>query len=313
MKHTTNLAIGLLLGFSGQSHAGYESSYENIAWSPRGNDAQYCLDITDENGNVYPGYQAFVCVDKMYNFSPKEYINNIFGGDLQDGFTFHWKIWSQSGYGDSGYEGKVVVGSQCKASPYSSSSSNIQWGCYNQDTYYCVDILDDAGNILNQAVECGENLHNFNPSSLSLAQGEYKWRTWSPSVNDYSSYHNGFEGEFHVGTEDHDSFLENDDDDRYENDDDDDDDRYENENINNDTSPVTIPPESTANGKSIYVQYCASCHGDLVLNGYHIFPGAANVAKTRNAINANSGGMGYLSFLTDADLNAIADYIRNAK
>jgi hypothetical protein len=38
---------------------------------------------------------------------------------------------------------------------------------------------------------------------------------------------------------------------------------------------------------------------------------AVNASVTRSAINRNKGGMGFLAGISDADLQAIADYVKN--
>lgn len=67
----------------------------------------------------------------------------------------------------------------------------------------------------------------------------------------------------------------------------------------------------TPNGKSLYAAHCASCHGvNPAYNLSHILNGR-NVAQTKQAIAYDRGGMGYLSFLTDAEHTAIAAWIAN--
>jgi mono/diheme cytochrome c family protein len=58
---------------------------------------------------------------------------------------------------------------------------------------------------------------------------------------------------------------------------------------------VYTPP---LDGAALYTQYCAGCHG----SGKKGRP----AATTQSAINSNTGGMGSLSFLTSAQLAAIA-------
>ncbi|WP_174484235.1 c-type cytochrome [methanotrophic endosymbiont of Bathymodiolus puteoserpentis (Logatchev)] len=76
------------------------------------------------------------------------------------------------------------------------------------------------------------------------------------------------------------------------------------------------PTSSTAEGKALYVSLgCAasSCHGATPLSGKNDIDRAINPAVTRNAIVHNKGGMGVLSRagITDAELQAIADYVKN--
>lgn len=89
--------------------AGYQSMYKNITWAMRGNDNYYCVDICDENWNVYEGLRGLQC-SMSRSWSPKNYINRVLG--VQDGvikgFKFNWRVWSPSGYGGEGYEGTVT-------------------------------------------------------------------------------------------------------------------------------------------------------------------------------------------------------------
>ncbi len=64
-------------------------------------------------------------------------------------------------------------------------------------------------------------------------------------------------------------------------------------------------------GKSLYITHCAQCHGENPAFNIDDILRAANPASTRSAINRNKGGMGYLNFLSDADLQAIADFVQN--
>ncbi len=66
----------------------------------------------------------------------------------------------------------------------------------------------------------------------------------------------------------------------------------------------TTPPPTGTDGLSLYGQYCAGCHGTA--------PGAKagrSGAQIKSAIQVNAGGMGSLSMLTDAQINAIASAI----
>lgn len=69
---------------------------------------------------------------------------------------------------------------------------------------------------------------------------------------------------------------------------------------------------ASADGKSLYMQHCAVCHGGNPLaNADNILAGR-DAAKTRQAIVEDTGGMGYLqSFITDAEHAAIAAWIAN--
>ncbi|HLO26108.1 MAG TPA: cytochrome c, partial [Geobacteraceae bacterium] len=53
---------------------------------------------------------------------------------------------------------------------------------------------------------------------------------------------------------------------------------------------------------ALYTQYCAGCHGDLATSEKR----GATASAIQSAITGNKGGMGSLSFLTSAQINAIA-------
>lgn len=64
-------------------------------------------------------------------------------------------------------------------------------------------------------------------------------------------------------------------------------------------------------GRSLYAQYCAACHGaNPLYNAERILNGRDTV-KTQTAISQDKGGMGYLSFLTDTEHAALAAWIAN--
>lgn len=62
---------------------------------------------------------------------------------------------------------------------------------------------------------------------------------------------------------------------------------------------------STDTGKTLYNQFCLSCHGAA-------YRPASSASATRRAITSNQGGMGTLSKMTDAELTQIATYIQSA-
>jgi hypothetical protein len=94
----------------------YISTYNLIQWlsidGSISND--YCLDIADENWNIYPGLQAIKCGKDIANFSPRDYVTNVMQGTLPIGFKFNWRVWSKTSkgetfYGGQGFEGTVIV------------------------------------------------------------------------------------------------------------------------------------------------------------------------------------------------------------
>lgn len=165
----------------------YLSTYSQIQWPARENgDYFYCVDILDSKGKML--YQATRCEDFLHSFSPEQNL------ELAEG-QYRWKVWSSPSYsyGGQNFEGIFSVIS------YVSTSDLIQWPeRANGDKYYCIDILDDKGNMLYRAAKCGEELHSFsNPiKTLKLPVGKYQWIIWS-----WPSYLYGgenFEGIFSV-------------------------------------------------------------------------------------------------------------------
>lgn len=304
LRSSSLLFIGLA-GFSLNALA-YESSFERIQWDKRGNDTFYCIDITGVNYEIHPWLQALNCGENLYSFSPKDYLSKIMKrGDLMPGSRFGWRVWSPGGYGGNGYEGVVTV-QNCVGQPYASSSANIQWSCRNNDTFYCIDILNTQDQFVKQAAVCNEGLHSFSPTSLNLGAGNYRWKVWSPSG--YAG--NGFEGSFSIN-----ATYNNSENEGNEGNETNDDGRTTTPVVTTPivttpivTTPVITTPVVTTNsaGKTAYNQYCSSCHGTP-----NNISSASSAAKTRSAINSNKGGMGFLNFLSDQQLNDIAAYVRN--
>lgn len=87
----------------------YESTYERIRWGERAGGPDYCLDICDEQWNVYEGFRAVECGRDFHSWSPKDYVNNVLGVPDPTGLKFRWRIWSPGGYGGAGFEGEIVV------------------------------------------------------------------------------------------------------------------------------------------------------------------------------------------------------------
>lgn len=75
------------------------------------------------------------------------------------------------------------------------------------------------------------------------------------------------------------------------------------------TASVVPPPPPAIDGAALYGQKCQGCHGPIA----PIFSRNARTASNiQAAINSNKGGMGSLSALTTAEVQAIADAIRAA-
>lgn len=166
---------------SGAGDAGYVSL---IKWPTRNGDTLYCLDILDGSGEVIR--RAVACGEGVHEYELADL-------DLSAG-TYHWKVWSPSGYGGSGFEGRFSVDCLSPDVDFESNYGSLRWRYRAQDTFYCVDIFDADWNMLHQAVACGEGLHQYRPRELNLMPGTYRWKVWSPSG--YGGQ--GFEGEFDV-------------------------------------------------------------------------------------------------------------------
>lgn len=164
----------------------YLSTHGQIQWPSRDNDDYfYCIDLFDSKGEML--YQAVQCGEALHSFSPEQSL------DLPEG-QYAWKVWSwpSNSYGGTNFEGTFSVIS------YLSTYELIQWPeRVNGDTYYCIDILDDGGEMLFRAAACGEDLYSFKPEKeLKLPVGQYHWIIWSwPS---YSYGGENFEGSFSV-------------------------------------------------------------------------------------------------------------------
>jgi hypothetical protein len=63
---------------------------------------------------------------------------------------------------------------------------------------------------------------------------------------------------------------------------------------------------SALDGVTLYANNCEGCHNPLATSEKR---GGETVSRLRSAINGNAGGMGFLSFLTDPQLQAIADVL----
>ncbi len=193
-----NVITCLLFFFASMNASAYESTYKTIQWNQRGNDSFYCLDICDEQWNIYSGFQAIYCGENFYSWSPQQYFDELNNTpEVLSSGKFNWRVWSPSGYGGDGFEGSVTIG--CQSKNFISTQTQIQWGCRNEDTFYCIDIFDSSWNMIYQAADCGDGLHSFSPvSALDLTSGTYHWKVWSPSVNEYWNFQDGFEGSFKV-------------------------------------------------------------------------------------------------------------------
>ena len=195
------MGILIIIFLSAFNAFGWQSTYESIIWEPRENDTFYCLDIYSHDFSEL-WIRAIQCGEDFHQWSAKTFIESKLGmtEGLPVGFQFAWKVWSASGYGGEGFQGLVTVEPVCQGLPYLSTIDSIQWGCRNNDTQYCIDILDRKWNMLYQAAMCGERLHSYSPSnSLPLVPGkDYHWKVWSPSAVAYWGYQEGFEGAFDV-------------------------------------------------------------------------------------------------------------------
>lgn len=67
-------------------------------------------------------------------------------------------------------------------------------------------------------------------------------------------------------------------------------------------APAPAPGTTPPNGTTLYATDCANCHGPLASSAKL----GATTARIQNAISGNSGGMGSLSSLSAADIQAIS-------
>ncbi len=132
----SDTSINFFTNFTGYSgsipanakYVDYSSTYNLIQWNKRGGDNFYCIDILDDNDNYY--FRPIKCGNDMANFSPLSYVRDVMHGELPNGFSFRWKVWSKQttrtcvwfggcsepkdigipNYAGQGYEGRVVVG-----------------------------------------------------------------------------------------------------------------------------------------------------------------------------------------------------------
>ncbi len=75
-----------------------------------------------------------------------------------------------------------------------------------------------------------------------------------------------------------------------------------------------LPPVETAfdRGRKLYSNCSDStCHGSNPARGQNGIFGGRSARNTRRNIDRNRGGMGFLSFLTDAELEDIAVYLQS--
>ena len=68
-------------------------------------------------------------------------------------------------------------------------------------------------------------------------------------------------------------------------------------------APAPAPTPTPVDGTALYGTKCASCHGPLATSNKK----GTTAARTQTAINGNVGGMGFLSTLTSAEVQAIAN------
>ena len=69
------------------------------------------------------------------------------------------------------------------------------------------------------------------------------------------------------------------------------------------STPPPPPPPPLTGGAALYGANCAGCHRPLESSNVK----GKSAKKIQEAINKNKGGMGYLSFLTSAEIQSIAD------
>ena len=178
------------LGFEGEFNVPDSYSDERrIIWPTRDNDSFYCLDIFNfDTGEMER--QAVACGENLHSYSPAKL-------DLPVN-RYRSIAWSPSvqNYPNYSEESKAFWGYFEPAATPISTDTTLQWNYRGEDELYCLDIFDKDWNFLHQAVACGEGLHQFSPHNLNLAPGEYHWKVWSPSVQNYQEYQPKLEGSF---------------------------------------------------------------------------------------------------------------------
>lgn len=84
-----------------------------------------------------------------------------------------------------------------------------------------------------------------------------------------------------------------------------------NSNGTDSTTTANTTESSISRGMATYETYCLACHGtDPTRNRDGILAGRS-ASNTVRAIQRNEGGMGFLSTLSDTDLQDIADYLNS--
>ena len=73
---------------------------------------------------------------------------------------------------------------------------------------------------------------------------------------------------------------------------------------------IGMSNSSAAVGGKLYADNCATCHGNNPRMGRDGIENAQSAEAIRQSINNNRGGMGFLNFLSDAELANIAAYIK---
>lgn len=86
--------------------------------------------------------------------------------------------------------------------------------------------------------------------------------------------------------------------------------KVEKSNEEDDCEPTPTPTPAPLDGKALYNSQCASCHGsNPKANREDILKGK-DTSKIREAIKKNKGNMGVLNGISDANLQAIANYLK---
>lgn len=75
-------------------------------------------------------------------------------------------------------------------------------------------------------------------------------------------------------------------------------------------SSETCTPSPVVDGKALFNQQCASCHGSNPKQNVNKVLKGKDAGAIREAIKKNKGNMGILNSLNDADLQAIANYLK---
>lgn len=151
-----------------------------------GVDSDYGCVSTNSLGTYYEYY--------TFRLSGNEIISGFYGSGLGRALAIYDLV--TRGKPLTGYRGQGV---------YASNYYIIQWNKYQDDNFYCIDIVDEKDNVYPglRAVKCGEQIVNFSPKDyvdkvlkIPLTPGfTFYWKVWSKSnSHDFEFHGDGYRG-----------------------------------------------------------------------------------------------------------------------